>query len=84
MVSNKKTPIKDFYNVIMGYIEVDPATGDEIATDFYGKILGYYDKKLNITRDFYKKILCRNLIGAACGGNHFMRCTEQQRRALRL
>ncbi len=59
MVSNKKTPIKDFYNVIMGYIEVDPATGDEIATDFYGKILGYYDKKLNITRDFYKKILAR-------------------------
>ena len=54
-----KIPIKDFYNVIMGYIETDPKTGNETATDFFGVILGFYDKKTNITRDFHRKFIAQ-------------------------
>ena len=49
--------IKDFYNRIIGYIEIDPITGDKVGKDFYRRIVGYYDKKLNVTRDFYRRIV---------------------------
>lgn len=47
-----KTPIKDFYGKIIGYIEED-SNGNKTVKDFYGRILGYYKKSQNVTTDFY-------------------------------
>ena len=30
-----------------------------IIKDFYGRILGYYDARLNVTRDFYNRIIAK-------------------------
>jgi len=51
-----KEPIRDFYGMIIGYIETDK-DGNQIGRDFYNRILGYYEAKQNITRDFYKRII---------------------------
>ena len=51
--------IKDFYGRIIGYIETDERTGNKTGRDFYGRILGYYDKRLNVTRDFYQRIVAQ-------------------------
>ena len=55
-------PIKDFYGVILGYIWTDKKTGNERATDFYGRILGFYDAKQNITKEFSGRIIARENI----------------------
>lgn len=47
-----KTPVKDFYGRIIGFIEEDSA-GNKTVKDFHGRILGYYKKALNMTTDFY-------------------------------
>ena len=41
MAKTKET-IRDFYGKILGYIETDSVTGNKVATNFLGKILGYY------------------------------------------
>lgn len=43
---------------IIGYIDTK-ANGDKEARDFYGRILGRYEKSLDVTRDFYGRILTR-------------------------
>lgn len=42
---------------IVGYIDTAP-NGDRTVRDFYGKILGYYTKQNNYTKDFYGHIIC--------------------------
>lgn len=51
------TPIKDFYNRVIGFIETDDITGDKIGRDFYRRVVGYYDKKSNTTRNFYRRVV---------------------------
>lgn len=52
-----KEAIKEFSGKILGYLEDQ---GDRIvATDFYGRKLGYYDKRRNVTCDFYGRIVCQ-------------------------
>ena len=47
--------IKNFYGAIIGSRE---DTGNKIiARDFYNRILGHYDKTMNVTKDFYGRIL---------------------------
>lgn len=53
-----KNTIRDFSGKIIGYIEDFP-NGDKRVTDFYGRILGYYRKQDNTTRDFYNRIVAR-------------------------
>lgn len=48
-----KEPIRDWTGKILGFIEVDSVTGDKKIRDFYGRVLGKYNKRLNITQDFY-------------------------------
>lgn len=50
--------IRDFSGIIVGYIETDEK-GDKIVRDFYRVVLGKYDKKNNVTRDFYGRIIAR-------------------------
>lgn len=55
--------IKNFYGQIIGSLE---DTGNKvIARDFYGKILGHYDKNQNVTKDFYGKILAKGNIASS-------------------
>ena len=53
-----KQVIKDWRGKIIGYIETDNV-GNKIVRDFYRKIIGRYDKKANITRDFYGRKITR-------------------------
>ena len=52
-----RQPVRDFYKRIIGWIDTDSVTGDQVGRDFYMRIVGYYDAKLNVTRDFYKRIV---------------------------
>lgn len=58
MIAISKEPIREFSGKIIGWIETDK-DGNQQVRDFYGKILGKYDKSLNVTRDFYGRILTR-------------------------
>ena len=58
MIAISKEPIKEFGGKIIGWIETDKDCNQQVR-DFYGKILGKYDKSLNVTRDFYGRILTR-------------------------
>ena len=53
-----KEPVREFNGKIMGFIETD-RDGNQQVRDFYGRILGTYDKKMNVTRDLYGRILTR-------------------------
>ena len=55
-MANDKTPIKDFYGRILGFL-VPKDGGDVQAWDFYGRILGTYKKALNKTLDFYGRVV---------------------------
>lgn len=57
MVVSKAT-IRDFNHKIIGFIETDEK-GVKTARDFSLRILGTYDPKTNLTRDFYKRIVGR-------------------------
>ncbi len=51
-----KTPIKDFYGRVIGWL--DDQGNQIVATDFFGKRLGHYDKARNKTFDFYGRLVC--------------------------
>lgn len=51
-----REPIKDFYGRVLGWLEDQ---GDRIiATDFYGRCVGVYDKARDFTSDFYGVRVC--------------------------
>ena len=51
-----KESVKDNYGRIIGFIETD-SVGNKIAKDFYGRIVGKYDKNTNLTKDFYGRVV---------------------------
>lgn len=53
-----KEEIKDRNFRLLGYIETK-SNGDRVATNVYGKILGYYRKNINATTDFTGSIIAR-------------------------
>lgn len=48
----KKEAIRNWQGKILGWVETD-SRGNKLLRDFYGNILGKYDKSSNVTRDFY-------------------------------
>ena len=50
--------IKAFSGRIIGYIDTKP-NGDKQVSSWTGKILGYYIKSQDVTRDFYGRIVAR-------------------------
>ena len=68
--------IRDFNGRILGYIETDSITNDQIGRDFYNVIVGYYDAKQKVTRDFYRRIVGRGNILASL----IMRAAEENER----
>ncbi len=61
---SEKIPIRDFYGKIIGYRR-EKLNGDIEISDFYGRIKGRYDKRLDVTRDFYGRIISRGDTSAA-------------------
>lgn len=55
--------IKDWTGKVIGTIETDNA-GNKVVKDFYGRIKGRYDKKANVTTDFYGRRIAK---GDQCG-----------------
>lgn len=56
---NKREKIKNWQGKIIGFIDEDTVTGDKVARDFYGRILGRYTKRLDLTKDFYGRQIAR-------------------------
>ena len=50
--------LKDFYGKTIGYIRTE-ANGNKTLYDFHRKKIGTYDKRANVTRDFYGRIIYR-------------------------
>ena len=44
-----RRPVRDYYQRIIGYIDTDTVTGDQVGRDFYQWIVGYYKKSRNQT-----------------------------------
>ena len=59
-----KTPIKDFYGKILGFVDED-TQGNKKITDFYGKIVAKYNKATNKTTDFYGHIIGQGDMGVS-------------------
>lgn len=55
----QRDKIKDWTGKIIGFIDTDTVTGNKIIRDFYGKIQGKYNKRLNITQDFYGRTVAK-------------------------
>lgn len=51
-MSEKRTEIKLFGGKTAGWVEED-SRGNKKAISFSGKLLGYYNKSTNATKDFY-------------------------------
>lgn len=47
----QKEAIKDWTGKIIGYVQTE-SSGNKLLTDWQGRILGKYNKSLNITQDF--------------------------------
>lgn len=50
--------VRDWTGKIIGKIETD-AQGNKTVRDFYGRILGRYDARCDVTRDFYGRGLTK-------------------------
>lgn len=50
--------VKDWTGKLIGFIDTDNE-GNKVIRDFYGKIVGKYNKRLNITQDFYGRTVAR-------------------------
>lgn len=65
----EREPIKNWQGRIIGFLETDKRTGDQVLKDFYGRILGKYDSSLDITKDFYGRRVAK--------GNRIMMLLKQ-------
>lgn len=55
----EKVKVQDWRGRIIGWIETDTVTGDKVARDFYHRIVGRYNKKLDVTTDFYGRRIAK-------------------------
>ena len=53
-----REPIKEWSGKIIGWIETDEH-GNKVLKDFYNRVLGSYNKNLNLTRDFYNRPIAK-------------------------
>ena len=51
--------VQDWTGKLIGFIDTDSVTGNKTIRDFYGKIKGKYNKRLNITQDFYGRTVAK-------------------------
>ena len=55
----QREKITNWQGRIVGFIDTDELTGNKVARDFYGRIVGKYQKQLDITTDFYGRRLAK-------------------------
>lgn len=55
---DKEEVLKDWRGKIIGYIITDQY-GNQTIKDFYRRTLGKYDKRLNVTKDFYGRLVAK-------------------------
>lgn len=51
-----REPVREFGGKIIGWVETD-SEGNQDIRNFYGVIIARYDARINVTRDFYGKVL---------------------------
>lgn len=51
-----KEALKDWRGRVIGWVEVD-SWGNKKVYDFYNRLLGYYEKSTNLTKDFYRRVV---------------------------
>jgi hypothetical protein len=58
------TPLRDRMSSVIGYIKQNPATGDQMLTDRFGSVKGWYKPKYDLTFDRFSRVIGRgNLLG---------------------
>lgn len=55
----ERIKVQDWTGKIIGFIERDTTTGNKQIKDFYGKIKGKYNARLDITTDFYGRQIAK-------------------------
>ena len=55
----ERIKVQDWTGKIIGFIERDATTGNKQIKDFYGKIKGKYNARLDITTDFYGRQIAK-------------------------
>lgn len=50
--------IRDYAGRVLGSVETDNV-GNKIVRDLYGKVLGKYDKRADLTRDLYGHVVAK-------------------------
>lgn len=56
--------IKDFSGKIIGFIDIDDA-GNKVVRKFNLMIVGRYDAKLDVTRDFQGRVIARGDVSSS-------------------
>lgn len=56
--------IKDYTGKIIGYIDVDD-NGNKVVRKFNLMIVGRYDAKLDVTRDFHNRVIARGDVSSS-------------------
>ena len=51
-----KEKITDWTGKIIGFVETD-SCGNKVLRDFYGRILGKYNKQMNVTQEFSGRVV---------------------------
>lgn len=57
-MANQVDIIRDYYGRIVAKVEID-SYGNKTVRDFYGRILGYYNKRLNVTQNFFRQVIAK-------------------------
>lgn len=54
----QRITLKDWRGKMIGFVDVEP-NGDKMLRDFRLRILGYYNAKLDVTQDYYRRTVAR-------------------------
>lgn len=50
--------IRDYAGRVLGSVETE-SSGNKIIRDQYGRVLGKYDKRADVTRDLYGRVVAK-------------------------
>lgn len=71
------TQLTDRMSSVIGYIKTDPKTGEQMLTDRFGSVKGWYKPKYDMTFDRYSRVVGRgNLLSTLLGNK---KITESKR-----
>lgn len=72
------TQLTDRMSSVIGYIKTDPKTGEQMLTDRFGSVKGWYKPKYDMTFDRYSRVLGRgNLLSTLLNKASFREALER-------